>query len=212
MSHRAIDLGPAAVSQLERVVADAGVAVFPSDTVYGLAADPRSPVAVRRLSDIKRRDPAQPSAVMFFALPSALAALPDLGARTRAAFELLLPGPFTLIVANPRERFPLACGADPTMLGVRVPELSSALAPLSALSRPVLQSSANLHGGEDPRRVADVPAELRAAADLVIDGGELPGIASTVVDLARFEEGEHAVLREGAVSATELSERLARIR
>ncbi len=77
---------------------------------------------------------------------------------------------------------------------------------------PVLQSSANLHGGADPRRLADVPAALRAAADLVLDGGELPGTASTVVDLSDFDTaGTYRVLREGAISAGALAELLARI-
>ncbi len=198
-----------AAEAFERTVADDGVAVFPSDTVYGLAADAESPEAVRRLSELKRRDPSQPSAVMFFALAPALAALPGLGPRTRAAFDLLLPGPFTLIVANPEGRFPLACGEDRSRVGVRVPALDGRLQPLTAVGRPVIQSSANLHGGPDPRRLADVPAELRAAADLVLDGGELPGTASTVVDLSDFDGGRsHRVLREGAVTAADLDSRL----
>lgn len=205
MSGDATPVDAASVSAFERIVAGGGVAIFPSDTVYGLAVDPESPAAVRRLSEIKRRNPAQPTAVMFFALAPALAALPDLGPRTRAAFDLLLPGPLTLIVANSRERFPLACGGDSSRLGVRVPALGGPLAPLTAVERPVLQSSANLHGGPDPRLVADVPAELRAAVDLVLDGGELPGTASTVVDLSRFDAtGDYAVLREGAIARAEL--------
>lgn len=208
---RAVAVDRATAGAFERVIADGGLAVFPADTVYGLAADPEQPDAVRRLSESKRRDPAQPSAVMFFALAPALAALPELGPRTHAAFERLLPGPLTLVVANPAGRYPLACGADPSRLGVRVPALAGALAPLAAVGRPVLQSSANLHGGPDPRRLADVPAALRAGADLVLDGGELPGIASTVVDLSRYDDhGEYAVLREGAVAAAELATALSR--
>jgi L-threonylcarbamoyladenylate synthase len=206
MSGRAVELGPAAARAFERTLADEGVAVFPADTVYGLAADAESPAAVRRLCDLKRRDPAQPSAVMFFALPFALRALPDLGPRTRAAFERLLPGPLTLVVANPAGRYPLACGPDATRIGVRVPALEGTLAPLAAVSRPALQSSANVHGGPDPRRLADVPDAIRAGADLVLDGGELPGVASTVVDLSRYDaKGVYAVLREGAVPAAELA-------
>jgi L-threonylcarbamoyladenylate synthase len=207
MSHGAVDLAPGVASTFDRTLADGGVVVFPADTVYGLAADPESPAEVRRLCDLKRRDPAQPSAVMFFALPFALRALPDLGPRTRAAFERLLPGPLTLVVANPAGRYPLACGPDPSRLGVRVPALDGALAPLTAVTRPVLQSSANVHGGPDPRRLADVPEEIRDGADLVLDGGELPGVASTVVDLSRYDgDGGYTVLREGAVSAAELAQ------
>jgi len=201
-----VALDAEAARTFDRVIADGGVAVFPADTVYGLAADPEQAAAVRRLTELKRRDPAQPSAVMFFSVEAALNALPELGPRTRAAFERLLPGPLTFVIANPDGRYPLACGPDPSRLGVRVPALDGPLAPLTSVGRPVIQSSANLHGGPDPRRLADVPAEIRAAADLVLDGGDLPGVASTVVDLSRFQNtGDYAVLREGAVSESDLA-------
>ncbi len=202
-------LDSAAVETFGACIDSGGVGIFPSDTVYGLATDPESEWGVRRLYALKRRPP-MPSAVMFFSIHAALAGLPELGRRTRAAFESLLPGPFTLIVANPARRFPSACAdGDPQRLGVRVPALDGRLAPLAQTGRPVLQTSANLHGGADPRRLDDVPVEIRRAVDVVLDGGELPGIASTVVDLTRFEDGgEYEILREGAVSKSALAERL----
>jgi len=70
----------------------------------------------------------------------------------------------------------------------------------------VLQTSANLARGPEARRLADVPQELRSGADLVLDGGELPGVASTVVDLSRYESDRSwKVLREGAVPLSEVS-------
>lgn len=202
---RGAGLGERDAAAFEACVSEGGVALFPSDTVYGLATDPESGPGVRRLYELKRRRPDMPSAVMFFALEPALAALPDLGPRTRAAFERLLPGPVTLLVPNPGDRYPLACGPDPQRLGVRVPALDGPLEPLRAVRVPVLQSSANLHGGVDPRRLGDVPGEIRAAVDLELDGGELPGTASTVVDLTGYErEGRHEVLREGALASAEL--------
>ena len=180
-----------------RVIAGGGVAVFPADTVYGLACDPGSAAAVERLYALKGRAPDKPAAVMFFAPDAALAALPELDARTRAAAEGLLPGGVTLLLPNPRGRWPLACGPDPGTLGLRVPDVP----PLRAVAVPVLQSSANRSGGADARRLADVPAALRAGADLVLDGGELPGTPSTVVDLRGYAaDGTWAVLREGAVA------------
>jgi len=139
--------------------------------------------------------------VLFFDRELAFAALPELGERTRALLARLLPGGLTALLPNPAHRFPLACGPDPSTLGLRVPALSDALAPLRAVRWPLLQSSANLAGGPDARRLEDVPAPIRAGADLLLDGGELPGTPSTVVDLRRFEEeGAWAVLRRGAVS------------
>jgi L-threonylcarbamoyladenylate synthase len=192
-----VTLGARDAAAFERVVADGGVAVFPADTVYGLACDPESAQAVRRLYALKGRPAEKPAAVMFFSLAAALAALPELGARTRSALERLLPGGVTLLLPNPERRFPLACGPDPGTLGLRVPQLPA----LAGVRVPVLQSSANASGGPDARRLADVPEAIRAGAHLVLDGGELPGTPSTVVDLRRFEEtGEWTVLRAGLVA------------
>ena len=172
------------------------MAVFPADTVYGLACDPENDAAVARLYALKGRPPTQPSAVMFFDTALALDALPDLGTRTRALLERLLPGGVTLLLPNPGGRFPLACGPDPNTLGLRVPATSV----LAGVTVPVLQSSANLSGGRDARRLKDVPAAIREEADLLVDAGELPGTPSTVVDLRRFEgAGVWTLVRAGAV-------------
>jgi L-threonylcarbamoyladenylate synthase len=183
-----------------------GVAVFPADTVYGLASAPDDAGAVRRLYALKGRPPDKPAAVMFFALEPALAALPELGPRTRGALERLLPGGVTLLLENPARRFPLACGPDPATLGLRVPRVEA----LATVPRPVLQSSANLAGGADARELGEVPEAIRAGADLVLDGGRLPGTPSTVVDLRRFEsEGAWEVLRTGAMAPGEIASVLA---
>jgi L-threonylcarbamoyladenylate synthase len=180
----------------ERVIASGGVAVFPADTVYGLACAPDDPAAVERLYALKGRAPDKPAAVMFFSLDRALTALPETNPRTRAALEALLPGPVTLLLPNPRQRFALACGPDPDTLGIRVPDLPA----LSAVGVPVLQSSANAAGGTDARALRDVPEHIRTGADLVVDGGELPGTPSTVIDLRRYEDtGGWRVLRSGAM-------------
>jgi L-threonylcarbamoyladenylate synthase len=187
----------------ERCMAVGGVAVFGADTVYGLACDPDTVEAVERLYAIKGRRPDKPAAVLLFSLELALAALPELGPRTVAALEGLLPGAVTLLLPNPARRFPLACADDPETLGLRVPALGPAAAGLAAVRWPVLQSSANLAGGPEARRLQDVAPAVRDAADLVLDAGELDGTASTIVDLRRFEdEGAWDVLREGAVART----------
>jgi tRNA threonylcarbamoyl adenosine modification protein (Sua5/YciO/YrdC/YwlC family) len=186
-------------------MAAGGVAVFPADTVYGLACDPTNRVAVERLYALKGRPLAKPSAVMFFDLDTALDSLPELGSQTREAMARLLPGAVSLLLPNPARRFPLACGEDPATLGLRVPRVEA----LADVRWPVLQSSANRAGGPDARRLADVPEALRMRADLVIDGGELPGAPSTVIDLRRYEEdGSWTVVREGAVPHDVVAEAL----
>jgi L-threonylcarbamoyladenylate synthase len=177
-----------------------GVAVFPADTVYGLACEPGDEQAVARLYRLKGRRPDKPAAVMFFDVGLALAALPELGRRTATALDALLPGGVTVLLPNPHRRFPLACGPDPTTLGLRVPGLDSPVAALRGVRWPVLQSSANAAGAADARRLQDVPQTIRRGADLVLDGGELPGTPSTVVDLRTYEEdGSWRILRTGAV-------------
>jgi L-threonylcarbamoyladenylate synthase len=129
---------------------------------------------------------------MFFDRDAALAGLPPRPARLLGR---LLPGGLTALLPNPERRFPLACGPDPETLGLRVPDL-----PALAGAPPVLQSSANHAGGPDARRLEDVPEDIRARAGLVLDGGELPGTPSTVVDLREYEEtGRWRVVRLGAV-------------
>ncbi len=195
--------------RLEECLEGGGVAVFPADTVYGIGCDPRSRSAVEHLYALKGRPSARPAAVMFFSLAVALAGLPEIQQRERAALGRLLPGPLTLLLPNRSRRFPLACGPHPDTLGVRVPLLNGALAPLRAVGLPVLQSSANLSGEADVRRLADVPRALREGADLMLDGGELPGAASTVVDLRGYEErGEWHVVRDGPVGVQELERAL----
>ena len=198
-------LDPEDVATFERCIAVGGVVLFPADTVYGLATEPDSKEGFRRLNAMKGRVPDKPSAVMFFSLDLALAALPELGERTRRALERLLPAALTLILPNPGRRYPLACGPKADRLGLRVPDLPA----LAAVRWPVLQSSANLAGEADARRLADVDPAIRRGVDLQLDGGELEGTPSTVVDLSDFETGGgFTVVRAGAVPGAQVESAL----
>jgi L-threonylcarbamoyladenylate synthase len=195
--------------RLEKCLAGGGVAIFPADTVYGLGCDSENRVAVERLYALKGRPAVRPAAVMFFSLDAALAALPELREHERAALRALLPGPVTLLLPNRSHRFLLACGPDADTLGVRVPLLAGPLAALRAVRMPTMQSSANISGEPDARRLAEVPASLCNGADLVLDGGELPGTPSTVIDLRAYEaRGGWRVVREGPVTAQALEQAL----
>ena len=187
--------GPAA-HEFERVIRAGGVVLFPSDTVYGLACDPESQSAIDRLYALKNRPPDKSAAVMFFDLHAGLHSFRGLGQKTHAALHNLFPGSVTVLLPNPAHRFPLTCRADPDTLGLRIVSVPQ----LEGVELPVLQSSANPAGGRDARRLEDVDRSIRAGADLVIDGGELPGTPSTVIDL-RFYDGSGAwsIVRAGAV-------------
>jgi L-threonylcarbamoyladenylate synthase len=196
---------PEEVATFERCISVGGVALFPADTVYGLATEPDSKDGVHRLYRLKGRRPDKPAAVMFFRLELALAALPELPAPTARAVQRLLPGAVTLVVPNPAHRFPLASGPTPEVLGLRVPSLDGPLAPLVGVAWPVLQSSANVSGAAEARRVDEVDEGVRAGVDMILDAGELPGVPSTVVDLTRYhEDRSHRILRLGAVSGEEI--------
>lgn len=185
---------------LERCMQVGGVAVVPTDTVYGLACDPNDPEAFRRLWAVKGRDPNKPSAVLFSRVELALAATPWLDEVTREAVARLLPGAITVIVANPEHRFPVACGGTPDRLGLRVPRWPEAAEALASVSWPILQSSANPSGAGDIAAVEDLDPALRDEVDLILDAGPLPGTASTVVDLSGYAaDGSWQVLRSGAV-------------
>ncbi len=197
-------------ARLGRCLEQGGVAVFPTDTVYGVGCDPVSEPAARRLYELKGRPAQRPAAVLFFAAQAALAALPELSQRERAAVGALLPGPVTLLLPNRARRFPVACGPDPDTLGLRVPALRPALAALGQLQLPLLQSSANRSGEADARRLSDVPRALLDAVDLALDAGELPGVASTVIDLRDYQtSGRWSLLRAGALSAAAVADALA---
>lgn len=201
--------GPdAARSALERVVGAGGVVVFPADGLYGLGCDPLRADAIARLNALKGGDPAKPSAVLYFSPLAMRELIAGLGPRTREAFAALLPGPVTLVVANPERRYPRACAEDPERLGVRLIG-----GPLAGAACALLQTSANRAGAPPPARFEDVESEIAAKVDLAIDGGELGGSPSTVVDLTRIEEGGGwEILRSGALSRERLERRLARLR
>jgi L-threonylcarbamoyladenylate synthase len=192
---------------LQNCVAAGGVAVFPADGLYGLACDPLDASAIARIYRLKGRDEGKSSAVMYFSPLAMRELVAGLGPRTAAAVSALLPGPVTLVVANPGQRYPLACREHPERLGIRL--LSG---PLAGTMCPVFQTSANLSGDPPPARFDDVPDAIIAAVDLAIDGGELTGLPSTVVDIATIEEdGGWKILRQGALSAGDLASALASV-
>lgn len=192
---------------LERCVSGGGVAVFPADGLYGLACDPLNAEAIARIHRLKGRDDGKPSAVMYFSPLAMRELVAELGPRTAGFVSVLMPGPVTLIVANPKRRYPLACREDRERLGIRL--IGSQLA---GTMTPVFQTSANFSGEFAPARFEEVPEAIVEGADLAIDGGELPGIPSTVVDITAIDvDGSWRVLRDGALSPGDLTSALASV-
>jgi tRNA threonylcarbamoyl adenosine modification protein (Sua5/YciO/YrdC/YwlC family) len=182
------------------------LAVIPTDTVYGLAADGASEPAARALYAAKGRNSSQPTAVLFASVERLLHDLPELPHDAVAVVRELLPGALTFVLPNPGRRFVWLNETRPDAVGVRVPAVSGpGKEILDAVGARVAKSAKHPGGPDTPGR-EDVPGERRAAASAAVDGGELAGAPSTVVDLT----GEAPlVLREGAVPTAEA---LARIR
>jgi len=186
--------------QTVAAIAAGRLVVIPTDTVYGLACRPDSEEAVRALSQLKRRAPQQPIALVAASADALVELVPELAPRR------VLVGPYTLVVPNPAGRLPWLAGARPDAIGVRLPELSGSAASVLERVGAVAATSANLHGCPDPRRIEDVPGEILAGVAAVLDVGELPGLPSTVLDLTGPEP---RVLREGAVPEAEALARVA---
>jgi L-threonylcarbamoyladenylate synthase len=180
--------------------------VLPTDTVYGLAANPYREESARRAYRLKGRDDQQPSALLASDVDMLLECLPELRSRVGPILRSLLPGPLTLVVPNPARRYRWLTGSRPHTIGVRVPRLPEPAAEVLSRAGSVMATSANLPGEPDPARLEDVPEQILEGCAVAIDGGELPGVPSTVIDLTGASP---KVLREGAVSADEALEHVA---
>jgi tRNA threonylcarbamoyl adenosine modification protein (Sua5/YciO/YrdC/YwlC family) len=185
------------VEEAVEAIGEGRPVVLPTDTVYGLCTTPLAPESLSRL---KGRGADQPIALLASEIDILLELVPELPARV---VRSLLPGRLTLIFPNPEGRLPLLSPLG--TIGVRVPELRGPARRIVTRAGAVAATSANLHGGPDPRRLDEIPDEISQRAVLV-DGGELPGVPSTVVDLTGSEP---KILREGAVPAADVLARLA---
>ena len=180
--------------------------ILPTDTVYGLCANPYGERWVRQAYALKGREPIQPSALLASDVDMLLECLPELGSHVGAVLRELLPGPFTFVVPNPARRFRWLAGTNPDAIGVRVPQLPAPADEVVARIGAVMATSANLPGGPDPASVDEIPRELLDGCAAVVDVGGLPGTPSTVIDLTAEAP---RILREGAVSADEALARVA---
>ena len=182
--------------------------VLPTDTVYGLCADGYRAGPVERLRRLKDTPEEQPISLLAAELDVLLDAIPELRGRPAVVARAILPGPYTLVVPNPTERFRWLAGADPTKIGIRVPDLPDESRSVLNGVGAVAATSANVHGGRDPASLDEVPEEIRRGVGALIDAGLLPGTPSTVVDLTGPQP---RVLREGAVPAAAALATIARV-
>lgn len=176
-----------------RLLRAGALAILPTDTVYGIGCSAGSAEACARLYAAKERPPGQPTAVVFGSVAKLVEVV---GPVVEPGWDLL-PGPVTLIVPNAGGRFAYLCGSTPDRIGVRVPKLAPAIAALADAVGGLAMTSANRRGEAAPGTLSDVPSELRSVAEVVVDGGTLPGVASTVLDLTG---PTRVVIRPGPVA------------
>jgi L-threonylcarbamoyladenylate synthase len=169
--------------------------ILPTDTVYGLCANPYRSEPAEKIFDVKGRDQHQAIALIASDLEMLFECIPELRGRSATIARELLPGAYTLVFANPARRYRWLTGSRPDTIGVRVPVVEGYGKQVLDRVGAVAATSANLHGQPDARSVADIPQEILSRVAEVVDAGELPGTPSTVIDYT----GERpVVLREGA--------------
>lgn len=198
---RLVPIDPAAtpreiIEQAADALLDGGLVVYPTDTLYGLGCDATNPAAVARLCALKGRPPTAPLPVILHqraALRLLVEAIPP---DVDALLNRFWPGALTVVFR--RRGAVLSAIAPPGTLGVRIPDAPVALALARALARPIVATSANLHGAPPVATGAEAQAVFGEGVDLILDAGAIPGgTASTILDLS----GERpAVLREGAIA------------
>lgn len=186
------------IDDLVAAIRAGGPVLLPMDTVYGLCASPYRETPVHALYRLKGRDGQQPTALVASDVETLLDCVPELRGRSGTIARALLPGPYTLVFANKARRYPWLTGGRSDTIGVRVPDLSGDARTVLERVGAVAATSANRPGEADPRRLEDVPPEIRAGCTAELDGGTLPGVPSTVIDCTSHEP---RVLREGAVPA-----------
>ncbi len=182
--------------------------ILPMDTVYGLCATPYREEPVARIYRLKGRPESIPSALLCSDLETLFECVPELRGRAGVYARALLPGPYTLVFQNPARRYRWLNGDVRETIGVRVPVLDGASCEVMEQVGAVAATSANRHKGLEPRRLEDVPREIREGCAAEIDAGELPGTPSTVIDLTGPEP---RIIREGAAPADEALARLAAV-
>ena len=185
------------IGRARSVVNGGGLIVYPTDTVYGLGCDPTSEDAVQRLSEAKKRNQ-RPISVLCSS-ESAAMELVEMNQRALELARRFWPGALT-IVAPLKRSLPLPLHQGTGTLGVRVPAMPLCVALIEACGGWLTGTSANLSGSPSARTAADAASQLGDQVDLILDGGKLEGLESTVV---RAVDDSIQVLRTGPVRVTD---------
>ncbi len=190
-----------ALQNIRSILKSAGVIAFPTDTFYGLGADPFNPKALSRIFSIKQRPVDKPLLVLIHSLEQLATLTSEVTDNSRLLMERFWPGPLTLIFkAAPDVPKELTAGTG--TVGIRQPGHPFTRRLLQELGQPLTAPSANIHGEREPGTAQEVADIMVEKLDLIVDGGPAPGgKLSTVLDTTTDPP---TVIREGAVSLVDL--------
>ncbi len=193
----------AVLADAAAIIAGGGVVAMPTDTLYGLAANPFSPSAIARIFEVKGRSTERAIALVAADLDQVTAQLGDLPDAALRLAGRFWPGPLTLLVARPSS-LPVALTGGADLVGVRVADHAVTRGLCRACGHPLTATSANISGepaSEDPDHIARIFAE--SAVELLLDAGKTPGgPASTVVSVGK--DSAVRLLRAGAIGWAEV--------
>jgi tRNA threonylcarbamoyl adenosine modification protein (Sua5/YciO/YrdC/YwlC family) len=182
---------------------------MPTDTFYGLAADPFNLRAVDRVYEIKSRSRHKPLSLLIESVEQAEELARPLPEEFAALARKFWPGPLTIIV-KASSRLPLKVTANTGNVALRIPNSRISLAVVQAAQIPITATSANLSGEAECTTALAVRDQLQDRISIIVDGGTSPReVASTIIDLTD-EEARWRILREGAIPSQEISEFFAR--
>ncbi|MDA8098792.1 MAG: L-threonylcarbamoyladenylate synthase [Nitrospiraceae bacterium] len=189
-----------AIARCSEVIRAGGIVAYPTDTFYGLGADPRNRSAVERLFRIKGRKGDQPILLLLSdegVLAEWAAVIPPIAERLCRRYW---PGRLTLVFPAREEVLPQLTAGTGT-IGLRLPDDDLLRRLLRDAGTALTGTSANRTGGPNPTSARDVEASLGGQIDLIVDGGALTSTQpSTVVDVSRVPA---RIIRQGAAAVTE---------
>jgi L-threonylcarbamoyladenylate synthase len=191
---------PSAISTAKKLIKAGNLIAIPTDTIYGVAGDPFSPAAIRKIYEVKERPQEKALPVLIGDLHQLADLVQSVSFQVRRIAESFWPGALTLVLPK-SQRIPPELSPHPT-IGIRMPDLDFTLKLLAEIG-PLAVTSANISNGPNSTTADEVAAQLGGRIDLILNGGATPGpTASTVLDASG---PELYILREGPISLSEIN-------
>ena len=189
-----------------QLIKQGGIAIFPTETVYGIGANGLDESAIKKLYQIKQRPLSKPISLLVNSIDMINSITENITKEEYSLIKKFMPGPLTIILKK-KKIIPDILTANSDTVGIRMPENEISLKLIEYAGVPIATSSANISGQESNTKVNENLKELKEKVDVFIDGGESKiGIASTVVQIIN---GSPKILREGIITELELQKCLA---